>query len=636
MTFYTNSYSQSQKIIQPFNSYDYSMNYPTGNSFTQETRYITTGTYETQNKSYTTPSMNLNNLNNLYFSNELADNSSNTVNNHSYYNYSNESKIMPTNYNTYYSNQTYQSPIQYTTENNIYPNNNMINHSNYTIFTEIENKFKNEDFAKVVPIETGYDSTSPHINDIISTKKETEIYYNSTEQVPNSNNEYNSYMNYQGQNEPQINFDDDTAFVTKIEDINDNINEITNTNINTQTKIITNETNILSQVNDKKVDIQYINQKKVLDNNIINSPKSYEENLKPPVYHSYISKSPDITLKMNLFSPIQSPLANYETQSYNSEDNFDINEMLKSKEENELYKQQLKELDIYKEKAAEARELRMQIEQLSPLKEKLSEISSLKAQLRDLNELKAKIAQLEKFGLQLQQKEDIEQEQDIKISNQKQDIQFKPKNTIKLKKAPNKKIINQSKNEKKIKTKNSNFELNDDNEPEFVKGEIIHNIKELGMIIKNINTEGQQVILNLLYKASSDSDRAEVFHKKCDKAKSTLVLIETDKGKRFGGYTSVNWKGKGIKKKDREAFVFSLDNMKVYENIIGEKAIGCYPKFGPIFLGCQIRIYDHAFEKGGSTFKKRLNFNTDEDYVLNGGERLFKIKEIEVYEVIAQ
>ena len=76
--------------------------------------------------------------------------------------------------------------------------------------------------------------------------------------------------------------------------------------------------------------------------------------------------------------------------------------------------------------------------------------------------------------------------------------------------------------------------------------------------------------------------------------------------------------------------------MKVYENINGEKAIGCYPKFGPIFLGCQIRIYDQAFKNGGSTFKKGFNYDTDEDYVLTGGDRLFKIKEIEVYEVIAQ
>ena len=165
--------------------------------------------------------------------------------------------------------------------------------------------------------------------------------------------------------------------------------------------------------------------------------------------------------------------------------------------------------------------------------------------------------------------------------------------------------------------------------------EILHSFEELSMIIEKINTNKEQIVLNLLYKASSDSDSAKEFHKKCDNAKSTLVLIETDKGKRFGGYTSVNWKGKCLKKKDRDSFIFSLDKMKVYENIIGERAIGCYPKYGPIFLGCQIRIYDNAFKNGGSTFKKGFNFNTDEDYVLSGGERLFKIKEIEVFEVNA-
>ena len=80
--------------------------------------------------------------------------------------------------------------------------------------------------------------------------------------------------------------------------------------------------------------------------------------------------------------------------------------------------------------------------------------------------------------------------------------------------------------------------------------------------------------------------------------------------------------------------MFSLDKMKTYDNIPGEEAIGCYPKFGPIFLGCQIRIYDKAFTKGGSTFERGLNFDTEEDYELNGGERTFEVKEIEVYEVI--
>ncbi len=74
--------------------------------------------------------------------------------------------------------------------------------------------------------------------------------------------------------------------------------------------------------------------------------------------------------------------------------------------------------------------------------------------------------------------------------------------------------------------------------------------------------------------------------------------------------------------------------MKTYDNIPGDEAIGCYPKFGPIFLGCQIKIFDNFFTKGGTTFEKELNFNTKVDYELTGGERVFQVKEIEVYEVI--
>ena len=76
--------------------------------------------------------------------------------------------------------------------------------------------------------------------------------------------------------------------------------------------------------------------------------------------------------------------------------------------------------------------------------------------------------------------------------------------------------------------------------------------------------------------------------------------------------------------------------MKIYENIPGEEAIGCYPKFGPVFLGCQIRIYDKAFKKGGTTYEKGFNYRTTEDFELTGGDRVFNVKEIEVYEVIPQ
>ena len=168
-----------------------------------------------------------------------------------------------------------------------------------------------------------------------------------------------------------------------------------------------------------------------------------------------------------------------------------------------------------------------------------------------------------------------------------------------------------------------------------VKGDIIHNMKELKLITKKIKKKkSTRMIIDLLYKASIDGDSAQVFHQKCDKAKNTIVLIETKNGKRFGGYTTCNWSGNCIEKKDSEAFIFSFDKMKTYDNIPGDNAIGCYPKFGPIFLGCQIKIFDDAFDNGGTTYEKELNFNTTEDYELTGGDKTFEIKDIEVYEVI--
>ena len=169
---------------------------------------------------------------------------------------------------------------------------------------------------------------------------------------------------------------------------------------------------------------------------------------------------------------------------------------------------------------------------------------------------------------------------------------------------------------------------------EIIRGEIIETANELELITRKMcQNKYKKISLNLLYKAIVDSDKAEIFHQKCDSAKCTLVLIKGANGKRFGGFTSCSWEGNSIEKKDENAFIFSFDKMKIYNVIPGEGAIGCYPNFGPVFLGCQIRIYNEFFSKGGSTFEKGVNFNTEEDYELTGGLKTFDINDIEVYSV---
>ena len=70
------------------------------------------------------------------------------------------------------------------------------------------------------------------------------------------------------------------------------------------------------------------------------------------------------------------------------------------------------------------------------------------------------------------------------------------------------------------------------------------------------------VKFNLLYRASDHGDKAKIFHEKCDKHQMTLVLVETTKGRRFGGFTTKTWDGNCLKKVDNDAFVFSLDTKK--------------------------------------------------------------------------
>ena len=166
---------------------------------------------------------------------------------------------------------------------------------------------------------------------------------------------------------------------------------------------------------------------------------------------------------------------------------------------------------------------------------------------------------------------------------------------------------------------------------EIIKGDIIQSTSELEFLTRKICQNYTKITLNLLYKATIDSDKAAVFHNKCDSAENSLVLIKSANNKRFGGYTSCSWEGNSIEKKDDNAFVFSLDKMKIYDIIQGEDAIGCYPKYGPVFLGCQIRIFDQFFTKGGTTFEKGLNYDTQEDFELTGGLKKFDIKEIEVF-----
>ena len=516
--------------------------------------------------------------------------------------------------------------------------------------------FKDNEYAIVVPLKNFYITKNviPYTKKI--QQKSLNEYYTNKINIPSSNNVKITTSIQPDNNANSKNNDNQTIPITNIPYSTEeyNIN-----NYHTQTQDISQTLNYGSE-NDNDYSInEYIEIPPTNTESFNNIEMSYEnenQNIKKenhPAYddykeyipNSYIYDSPQIKKKVGFFSPVPSPESNFEIRSYNQDSIIYKleNELFNLKAENESFKKQLQEFARYKSEAEEVKTLREKVDKLAILKENMEEMASLKAQLKELNELKLKIKELEKFRVQAEQMN----------SNSIKKSKFKSfgKNTKTIKEAKKKIEAKENPEPKREKIIDLDIDRNIDTEENkkiylkekeeftFEKINIFHSTEELKLLIRKINKISKinkKITLNLIYKATADSDRADVFHKKCDKAKNTLVLIETDKGKRFGGYTSVNWKGECVCKKDKNAFVFSLDKMKIYENIPGEDAIGCYPKFGPVFLGCQIRIYDNAFKKGGTTYEKGLNYRTTEDFELTGGDRVFYVKEIEVYEVIPQ
>ena len=230
------------------------------------------------------------------------------------------------------------------------------------------------------------------------------------------------------------------------------------------------------------------------------------------------------------------------------------------------------------------------------------------------------------------------------------------KSTKNIDESPNKKDDSKSKKEKSPKDskKNESSEENNTKDQKFMEHfdeEQLFRTQEDRIIFRNgiskgiikKNAEIKKVVQHIefklkskvrfymLYKASELGDRAKTFHEKCDNYEMTLVIIETKNGLRFGGFTTVLWNGNCVHKRDQKAFIFSLDKDKTYDIVGHDPAIGCYPKYGPIFFGSQIRIYDFFFTKNSTTCEKGLCFQTTEDFELNNGEKSFIVKDIEVY-----
>lgn len=170
---------------------------------------------------------------------------------------------------------------------------------------------------------------------------------------------------------------------------------------------------------------------------------------------------------------------------------------------------------------------------------------------------------------------------------------------------------------------------------------LIVNPTELDFLNKKFNQiyPNKNIVYDLVFRKSRDSDKAIDFHKKCDNLRGTLILVRTFDNIKFGGYTIESWDGNNIIKKDSSAFIFYLNNLKAYNIKENQNAIFCDPNCGPYFMGnnnnCTFKIFD-KFEENGGVCCKASDANYEgylNDYEINNGISNFRVAELEVFKI---
>jgi len=93
---------------------------------------------------------------------------------------------------------------------------------------------------------------------------------------------------------------------------------------------------------------------------------------------------------------------------------------------------------------------------------------------------------------------------------------------------------------------------------------------------------------NILFVASRDGDAASDFHSACDDKGPTIVIIQTEFGAVFGGYTDKTWAGNGFVS-STDAFLFQLrPEMKHYAIVRSSQGLMSNDNWGPIFNDIEI------------------------------------------------
>ena len=149
--------------------------------------------------------------------------------------------------------------------------------------------------------------------------------------------------------------------------------------------------------------------------------------------------------------------------------------------------------------------------------------------------------------------------------------------------------------------------------------------------------------IKLLFRSSRDGDSSKFCHELCDNKQNVLVIILSDAGYVFGGYTKIGFKTNNINPAyvvDNNSFLFSVDLQKIYPAIMFQQHI-CHiaDNYGLCFNGSLAFFDNFMHNSDGYIFGFNHDNNTEfyskpsNQFEMNGGIGSFKCIELEVFQI---
>ncbi len=166
----------------------------------------------------------------------------------------------------------------------------------------------------------------------------------------------------------------------------------------------------------------------------------------------------------------------------------------------------------------------------------------------------------------------------------------------------------------------------------FLESKIISENDEKELILKWINLKSN-IKLTLLFQSSRDGDRISTFYNKVSNKSSILIIIKSNYGYRFGGYTTLNFQNTNNYKKDEKAFIFSIDKKKKYNNTKAQYAIYIDSSYFAFGGGHDFYINDQFKTSNSSHCNFPHSYSGGEINEFNGGNSNFTVIECEAYHV---